>query len=46
MREQDGLIQGKLPRQGPIRDPSAALEHREYPIEEFLKGHICTFAMV
>src|SRR5215510_1338784 len=43
---QAGLIQGKLPRQGPIRDPSATLEHRQYLIEELLKGHICTFAIV
>jgi hypothetical protein len=54
VREQDrllevfqvGLIQGKLPPQGPIRDPSAALEHREYLIEELLKGHTCSFAVV
>jgi hypothetical protein len=41
-----GLIQGKLPRQGPIRDPSAALEHHEHLIEELLKGHTCSFAVV
>jgi hypothetical protein len=51
MREQDGLlevfqvglIQSKLPRQGPIRDSSAALEHRQYLIEELFKSHVCSF---
>src|SRR5262245_21256955 len=39
-----GLIQSKLPRQGPIRDPSTALEHREHLVEDLLKGHPCSFA--
>jgi hypothetical protein len=51
MREEDGVlevfkvgfIQRKVPGQGPIRDPSAALEHGEYLVEDLFKGHACSF---
>src|SRR5215831_10749961 len=41
---QVGLIQGKLPHHGPIRDSPATLEHREHLIKNLLKGHTCSLA--
>jgi hypothetical protein len=33
------LIQGKLPLQGPIRDPPAALEQRNGLVQDLIKGY-------